>query len=84
MQNLSEKRQEELPKEPVDQISQLYSRDIDLMRGQFKPKIWKLCLRIVVDEQPVVAVAGDLTPVAARMAKSHVLRRLREEVGDIN
>ena len=42
-------------------------------------------MRTTVDEQPSTAVAAELgmTANAVRMAKSRVLRRLREELGDL-
>ena len=55
-----------------------------LVRDEFEQKTWTAFWRTAVDGQPAAAVAAELgiTTNAVYMAKSHVLRRLREELGD--
>ena len=62
----------------------LSRRMLDLVRTDFEPSTWEAFWRIVVDGQSPaeVAEALGLSPAAVYMAKSRVLRRLREELGD--
>ncbi len=62
----------------------LYRRALDLIRSEFEPPTWEAFWRIVVDGQrPAdVAPATGLSLNAVYLAKSRVLRRLREELGD--
>jgi len=55
-----------------------------LVRDEFELKTWTAFWRTAVDRQPAAAVAAELgiSTNAVYMAKSHVLRRLREELGD--
>ncbi len=62
----------------------LYLRALGMIEGEFREQSWKAFWRTAVDEQPAPAVAEELgmTAGAVRVAKSRVLRRLREEIGD--
>ena len=55
------------------------------MRGEFEDRTWQMFwLTAVEDREPADVAAGfGVTPVAVRKAKSRVLRRLREEIGDL-
>jgi len=54
------------------------------IRGEFRGHTWDAFWRVAVEGQRPKDVAEDLgiTPSAVRLAKSRVLRRLREELGD--
>jgi RNA polymerase sigma-70 factor (ECF subfamily) len=69
----------------ADQLSDLFHRALDMLRGEFEERTWLAFWRVTVDEQPSAEVAAELgmTANAVRMAKSRVLRRLREELGDL-
>ncbi len=71
--------------DPADQISGLYHRALALVRGEFEERTWQAFWRVAVDGLAVDSVARDfgITPAAVRQAKSRVLRRLKEEVGDL-
>lgn len=71
--------------EEADHFSALVHRALIQLRGEFEPKSWQAFWRTTVDDQPSPAVAAELgmTANAVRMAKSRVLRRLREELGDL-
>ncbi|APW59073.1 RNA polymerase sigma factor [Paludisphaera borealis] len=71
--------------DPIEQVSELYHRALALVRGEFEEKTWATFWRVAVDGLSVDAVARDLgvTPAAVRQAKSRVLRRLKQEVGDL-
>ena len=66
-------------------LRQLRLRAMELVQGEFEPKTWEIFWRVTVQGQSASDVAEDLgtTPSAVRMAKSRVLRRLREELGDM-
>jgi RNA polymerase sigma-70 factor (ECF subfamily) len=75
----------ELPDEDPPEARQgLYRRALDLVRTQFEEKTWQMFWRAVVDDQPPAAVAAQFgaTPATVRKAKSRVLHRLKQEVGD--
>jgi RNA polymerase sigma-70 factor (ECF subfamily) len=67
------------------QVSALFHRALALVKGEFEPKSWQAFWRVTVDGQSSADVAAELgmTANAVRMAKSRVLRRLREEVGEL-
>jgi RNA polymerase sigma-70 factor (ECF subfamily) len=62
----------------------LYRRALELVRGEFEERTWQAFWRTVIDGRSTSAVAAEtgVTPAAVRQAKSRVLRRLKEEVGD--
>jgi RNA polymerase sigma-70 factor, ECF subfamily len=69
----------------ASQVSALFHRALSLVRSEFEAKTWQAFWRVTVDGQPSAEVAAELgmTANAVRMAKSRVLRRLREEVGEL-
>jgi RNA polymerase sigma-70 factor (ECF subfamily) len=60
----------------------LVRRALALMQAEFQPVTWKACWEFVVCDRPAAEVATDLgiTSNAVYLAKSRVLRRLREEL----
>jgi len=66
-------------------VNDLYYRALELVRHEFEPVTWRAFWRTTVDGQRPVEVAAELklSPAAVRMAKSRVLRRIREELGDV-
>jgi RNA polymerase sigma-70 factor (ECF subfamily) len=71
--------------EEREQCSALFHRALKLVQAEFEPRTWQAFWRVTVDGQPSSAVAAEfgMTPTAVRMIKSRVLRRLREELGDL-
>jgi RNA polymerase sigma-70 factor, ECF subfamily len=63
----------------------LFYRALDLIRGEFEERTWQAFWRTAVDGAAPKDVAAELSmrPGAVRVAKSRVLRRLREELGDL-
>lgn len=63
----------------------LYLRALDLVRGEFEPRTWETFLAVTVGGKAAPEVAKELgvTSAAVRLAKSRVLRRLKEVVGDL-
>jgi RNA polymerase sigma-70 factor (ECF subfamily) len=67
------------------QLSAVYHRALELIRGDFEAHTWQAFWRTAVDNQTPAEVAPVLgmSKVAVRQAKARVLRRLKEEVGDL-
>jgi RNA polymerase sigma-70 factor (ECF subfamily) len=67
------------------ELSALYRRALALIQAEFEPRTWQAFWRAAVDAQVTDVVAGELgmSAVAVRIAKSRVLARLREEVGQL-
>ena len=65
-----------------DAVQQVRLRAVGLIRAEFEARTWQAFYRVAVEGQVVKNVAADLgvTPSAVRLAKSRVLRRLREEM----
>ena len=55
------------------------------MREQFEPRTWTAFWRVAIQRDKTADVAADLemTAAAVRKAKARVLRRLREEFGEL-
>ena len=70
--------------DPQEQVTMLYHRALALVRVEFEERTWNAFWRAAVDGHPVEIIAIELgvSSAAIRKAKSRVLRRLREEVGD--
>jgi RNA polymerase sigma-70 factor (ECF subfamily) len=58
---------------------------LETIRGEFEERTWRAFLLVQMEGRSSVEVAGDLgmTAGAVRKAKVRVLRRLREELGDL-
>ena len=63
----------------------LVRRVLEQVREHFSDQTWSAFWRTAVDAQPAAEVAEELSmsAVAVRVAKSRVLHRLREELGEI-
>jgi RNA polymerase sigma-70 factor (ECF subfamily) len=71
--------------EEADQFSALVRRALGLLRSEFEQRTWTAFWAVTVDGRSTADVALDLSmsPAAVRMAKSRIMRRLREELGDL-
>lgn len=67
------------------QLNALHRRGIELVRCQFEERTWQLFWQTVVEDRPTSEVAAefDISANAVRQARSRVLRRLRQELGDV-
>ena len=74
----------ELSESPAE-VSDLYQRALRLVQHQVENRTWTAFWKATVESRATAEVAAELgiTPNAVRLAKSHVLRRLREEMGDL-
>jgi RNA polymerase sigma-70 factor (ECF subfamily) len=63
----------------------MVDRALQLMQTDFEPNTWKACWECVVAGRPTADVAAELgmTVPAVRLAKSRVLRRLRQELNGL-
>ncbi len=62
--------------------AQLVRRALTLMQAQFEPNTWKACWEFVVQDRAAADVAAELgiSENAVYLAKSRVLRHLRQEL----
>ncbi len=68
-----------------DQLTQqMYLRALRIIRVHFHENTWRAFWRVVVDGQSPKDVGEELNmrPGTVRVAKSRVLQRLRQELGD--
>ena len=58
---------------------------LELVRGEFEPQTWTAFWRCAMDGDAAADIATEMgvSPAAVRKAKSRVLLRLRQEVGDL-
>jgi RNA polymerase sigma-70 factor (ECF subfamily) len=68
-----------------ESVGGLYRRALELLQGEFKESTWKAFLALTVEERPVADVARELglSTGAVYVAKSRVLKRLREELHEL-
>ena len=80
----SEGSPEEDPPTPETPGS-LYQRALELIQNDFQEQTWKAFWRVAVDGATPADAAAELnlSVNAVYLAKSRVLRRLREELGDL-
>lgn len=69
----------------AEAVRQLRLRALELVRGEFEERTWQMFWRVTVDGHGTKDVAQELgvSPDAVRVAKWRVLRRLREELSDL-
>src|SRR5262245_10227953 len=70
---------------PPESRAEVTRRALELIRDEFEPATWQAFWRAQVEDQPVadVAAALGLSPNAVYKARARVLRRLRDEFGDL-
>jgi RNA polymerase sigma-70 factor (ECF subfamily) len=75
----------DLPDEDDAEVSDLYRRALELIRGAFEERTWQAFWGTVVEGQDTAVVAGNLgmSAVGVRVARSRVLARLRHELADL-
>ena len=67
------------------EISGVLHRTMDLVKSEFEERTWNAFWRSAVDDEPTSEIAESLGISAngVRQAKSRVLRRLRQELGEL-
>jgi RNA polymerase sigma-70 factor, ECF subfamily len=75
----------EPPEDTDEDLSALYHRALELVRSEFEQKTWNAFWRVAVEGRTTAEVAAelDMSTAAVRKAKSRIVLRLREEVGDL-
>ena len=65
-------------------VASLFQRAVELIRGEFAQKTWEAFWRATIDGENTADIAAELgmTANSVRQAKSRVLRRLRQELGE--
>jgi RNA polymerase sigma-70 factor (ECF subfamily) len=73
--------------EPSDaaQLSELVQRSLEQVRSEFEWTSWQSFWRTAIDGIPTAVVAEQLglTAAAVRQNRSRVMRRLRQQLGDV-
>jgi len=71
--------------DPPSEVRDLYLRALELVRVEFEERTWQAFWFVAVDGITTAEVATrlGLSTASVRQAKSRVLRRLKEEVGDL-
>jgi RNA polymerase sigma-70 factor (ECF subfamily) len=75
----------QLDAEETAEIKQVYRRALEQARGDYEGRTWEAFWQTAIEGQSSAAVASQLgmTPAAVRQAKSRVLRRLKQEMGEL-
>ena len=70
---------------PPETTAEVVRRALELIRPEFEPATWQAFWRVQVEDQSVAAVAEalGLTTNAVYKARARVLRRLRDEFGEL-
>jgi RNA polymerase sigma-70 factor (ECF subfamily) len=71
--------------ESPDDLASLCQQALGLVRHEFEDRTWRAFWRVTVEGHSTadVAVEMGITSSAIRQAKSRVLRRLKEEIGEL-
>jgi RNA polymerase sigma-70 factor (ECF subfamily) len=71
--------------EETAEVDGLYCRAVAQVRMEFEPVTWRAFWLTVIEGRDTTAVAAEagVTSAAVRQARSRVLRRLREEMGEL-
>jgi RNA polymerase sigma-70 factor (ECF subfamily) len=69
----------------AEEARTLYRRAVELIRAEFEERTWQAFWRVVVEDRAPDEVARELntTVNAVYLAKSRILRRLREEFAEL-
>ncbi len=67
------------------EVGGVFHRATELVRSEFEERTWSAFWRSAVEDEPTAEIAASLgiTANGVRQAKSRVLRRLRQELGDL-
>lgn len=69
----------------ADQLSQLLQRGLRQVQSEFETRSWQAFVRTAIDGQrtDIVAQELNLSPAAVRQCRSRILRRLKQQLGDV-
>lgn len=85
LQEVAETPTQDTDEDPAEELDGLRRRALELVRSEFEERTWRSFWLTVVEGRSPADIAAEMgvTPTAIRMAKSRVLRRLKEEFGDL-
>lgn len=85
LQQLPDENDASLSELPPGDENALLRRGLELVKGEFKDSTWAAFWRVTIEEQSAadVAAALGISTGAVYIAKSRVLARLREELGEL-
>jgi len=71
--------------DPAEELDGLRRRALELVRNEFEERTWQAFWSTAIGGRSAVDIAAEMkiSPAAVRMAKSRVLRRLKEEFGEL-
>ena len=71
--------------EDLEQTIALVHRAMSRVEGDFEPRTWQVFYRSVFDQiaTSVVAEEFDISQAAVRQIRSRILRRIRQQLGDV-
>ncbi|HEV3003260.1 MAG TPA: sigma-70 family RNA polymerase sigma factor [Pirellulales bacterium] len=71
--------------DPVGELSALYRRALELVRSEFEESSWRAFWQTAIENRTPAELSPSLgmSPAAIRKAKSRVLLRLRQQLGDL-
>jgi RNA polymerase sigma-70 factor (ECF subfamily) len=83
LENLPERQAD--PEDEPAVVNQLYRRALEYVRGEFPERLWQAFWLTAIEGRRPPELAGELgmTAAAIRQAKSRVLRRLKQELGEL-
>lgn len=83
---IAEPLDDSLDDSQISETVNLFHRALEMVRGEFEPRTWQAFWRATVDGDPTSEIAADMgiTANGVRQAKFRVLRRLRQQLGDVD
>jgi RNA polymerase sigma-70 factor (ECF subfamily) len=80
-----ESAENEATEDSPELVKGMHHRALELVRAEFEDRTWQAFWRSAVEGQAPADIARDMniSPAGVRKAKSRVLRRLKEEFGDV-
>jgi RNA polymerase sigma-70 factor, ECF subfamily len=85
LQGVEDSAVEDDDEDVFEELDGLRRRALEMVRGEFEERTWRAFWLTVVESRSPADIAAEMgvSPTAIRMAKSRVLRRLKETFGDL-
>jgi RNA polymerase sigma-70 factor (ECF subfamily) len=85
LQGVEDAAAEAAEEDPAEELDGLRRRALEMVRSEFEERTWRAFWLTVVEGRPPADIAAEMgvSATAIRMAKSRVLRRLKEAFGDV-
>lgn len=84
MQSIADATFDDEPTDP-EQLGQLVARALEQVKAEFETRTWRIFERSVIDGIATSRVAEEFAvePATVRKTRSRILRRLRQQLGDL-